>query len=678
MFSGLVGNLLGSITNFVARFGQLALAYFKGTEAVTLYNTEMTEEIALSNAVTAANNAVTVSINQQTTALNGLIAQYQRLAATRMSGGQAAPPLRMATGGKVPGTGSGDKVPALLTPGEFVVKKQVSQKNSGFLSALNNGSVKGFNTGGGVGVSTPNSGNIRMSGSSGASVNINVNPDINQADLVEITDAIQRAVSNGVVNGTQSGLERARVDIQAGMDKTSGSRNPKSSFIAGSGNTGQAMKASQGQAFVGAHDTDGTTMSGAGFLNSDTSNIPDSQRMGSFLTGEDLSNAKNWTDELGRSKQEIVAIRQELIEVQRLTSSIDPQPDWLNDASKRQGGAGAREGSMSMLAMQNDPSSPNILDGTRASFDEYSDDNGYSSDQRASGRAKIDAAEQRIVAKLEEQADSLDQTARWVESSEQKARETDIAWNDIKADAERFANDPEMSGFNSSKKSPGAAGRSTVRGGLSDSSAARMGAVKDGRTLRTADGGKVLRTSETRGMFMGSNYEDTAKRVQKNTAGKNNMLNAGFSPAEVAQVEAKARAAGIKVADAFAAGVKTGLDDARLNGIQVGDATITGLKEGTASNSPSKKSMDVGKDVITGLDIGMEQGIPQVKATATNVGDQTEQALDASIDGQQVGRDTMNEVNQGIDSTPVKPAKKRFSMGGSWRSNGSDGCWYGC
>ena len=70
----------------------------------------------------------------------------------------------MATGGKVPGTGSGDKVPALLTPGEFVVKKQVSQKNSGFLSALNNGSVKGFNTGGGVGVSTPNSGNIRMSG----------------------------------------------------------------------------------------------------------------------------------------------------------------------------------------------------------------------------------------------------------------------------------------------------------------------------------------------------------------------------------------------------------------------------------------------------------------------------------------------------------------------------------
>ena len=98
------------------------------------------------------------------------------------------------------------------------------------------------------------------------------------------------------------------------------------------------------------------------------------------------------------------------------------------------------------------------------------------------------------------------------------------------------------------------------------------------------------------------------------------MLNAGFSPAEVAQVEAKARAAGIKVADAFAAGVKTGLDDARLNGIQVGDATITGLKEGTASNSPSKKAMDVGKDVDAGLAIGLQEGVPQVKATAPTEG----------------------------------------------------------
>ena len=53
MFLGLMGNLLGSVTNFVARFGQMILAYLKGAGAVTLYNTELTEEIALSNAVAA-------------------------------------------------------------------------------------------------------------------------------------------------------------------------------------------------------------------------------------------------------------------------------------------------------------------------------------------------------------------------------------------------------------------------------------------------------------------------------------------------------------------------------------------------------------------------------------------------------------------------------------------------
>ena len=132
---------------------------------------------------------VTVSINQQTTALNGLIAQYQRLAATRMSGGQAAPPLRFATGGKVPGTGSGDKVPALLTPGEFVVKKSQAGKHSGFLSALNNGSVKGFSEGG-----------------------FNVGPQTSpiQKRLID-WDVPAQEISNAILAGIKQGLSDAQI-----------------------------------------------------------------------------------------------------------------------------------------------------------------------------------------------------------------------------------------------------------------------------------------------------------------------------------------------------------------------------------------------------------------------------------------------------------------------------------
>jgi hypothetical protein len=47
------------------------------------------------------------------------------------------PPIMMNDGFTVPGKGMTDKVSALLTPGEFVVRKSVADKNRGFLQALN-------------------------------------------------------------------------------------------------------------------------------------------------------------------------------------------------------------------------------------------------------------------------------------------------------------------------------------------------------------------------------------------------------------------------------------------------------------------------------------------------------------------------------------------------------------
>lgn len=65
-------------------------------------------------------------------------------------------PKKFASGGLVPGTGNGDTVPALLTPGEFVVTKDNVKKNPEIIAALSNDSVKKFSEGGMVGSqSTP-------------------------------------------------------------------------------------------------------------------------------------------------------------------------------------------------------------------------------------------------------------------------------------------------------------------------------------------------------------------------------------------------------------------------------------------------------------------------------------------------------------------------------------------
>ena len=59
-------------------------------------------------------------------------------------------PKKFASGGFVSGSGSGDTVAAMLTPGEFVVNKQAAQTAMPFLEALNSGKVPGFAKGGKV------------------------------------------------------------------------------------------------------------------------------------------------------------------------------------------------------------------------------------------------------------------------------------------------------------------------------------------------------------------------------------------------------------------------------------------------------------------------------------------------------------------------------------------------
>jgi len=60
--------------------------------------------------------------------------------------------IRRNSGGGVPGVGNTDTVPAMLTPGEFVVNKDATRKNLPLLKAINDGKSQGLNNGGIAGV----------------------------------------------------------------------------------------------------------------------------------------------------------------------------------------------------------------------------------------------------------------------------------------------------------------------------------------------------------------------------------------------------------------------------------------------------------------------------------------------------------------------------------------------
>ena len=79
-------------------------------------------------------------------AMGGMIEGYNTGGNIGYRGSKEPPPVMMNYGGAikkyihgsiVPGVGMSDKVPAMLTPGEFIIRKSVSETYGPMLSALN-------------------------------------------------------------------------------------------------------------------------------------------------------------------------------------------------------------------------------------------------------------------------------------------------------------------------------------------------------------------------------------------------------------------------------------------------------------------------------------------------------------------------------------------------------------
>ena len=157
MITGLFANLLGQ----TMKVGYSLLSLFDGTKkwrdlmtpagiaaktATEIFQTGLLENVTAVDTLNAALQKLIVSIEAINVGLGAstgtsLIAKVE----SGLAGGKI--PFKapgFASGGIVPGAGSGDTYPAMLTPGESVVTKEATRRYAPVINAMNNGNLPGF------------------------------------------------------------------------------------------------------------------------------------------------------------------------------------------------------------------------------------------------------------------------------------------------------------------------------------------------------------------------------------------------------------------------------------------------------------------------------------------------------------------------------------------------------
>ena len=150
------GLLANGVANIIKLFLTLRGGYQKLTnqsqilgDQTQYLNSEQIDAAAAAHSLEQSHARLTQQFTAEASAVAELILAYQAAARAGQSftlnnPGSMLPPRgakKFASGGVVPGSGSGDTVPAMLTPGEVVVPKGVAKANMGLLSSLLSGGV---------------------------------------------------------------------------------------------------------------------------------------------------------------------------------------------------------------------------------------------------------------------------------------------------------------------------------------------------------------------------------------------------------------------------------------------------------------------------------------------------------------------------------------------------------
>ena len=161
------GILMNGLANSIKLFAKIrgGIAKLNGSNNVLgggfdYLTNQQIENLAQSNALHTSHSQLISTFNVEAASVQALAAAYATAASQARALAQSSPglfntvpgpagavaglPKKFATGGVVPGTGNKDTVPAMLTPGEVVLSKDMVKNNPELIAGIMNGSVKKY------------------------------------------------------------------------------------------------------------------------------------------------------------------------------------------------------------------------------------------------------------------------------------------------------------------------------------------------------------------------------------------------------------------------------------------------------------------------------------------------------------------------------------------------------